>query len=60
MRLDLTLVSNENEADKVLRFGAVLEEFEVRDALEAVFSEKAMPTLDSTFTAQQQQIPIMA
>jgi hypothetical protein len=60
IHLDLTIASNETEADKYCRFGAVLEEFEVRDALEAVFSEKAMPTLDSTFVAQQQQIPAMA
>jgi hypothetical protein len=54
------VISNENDADIYCRFGAVLEEFEVRDALEAVFSEKAMPSLDSTFAAQQQQIQVTA
>lgn len=42
------------------RFGAVLEEFEVRDAMEAVLSEKDIPLMDTTFTLQHQQVSVMA
>ena len=34
-------------------FGAVLEEFEVRDAMEGVFAEKSMAPLEYSFAAQQ-------
>ena len=35
-------------------FGAVLEEFEVRDALDGIFMEKdGVPTLGHAFAAQQ-------
>jgi hypothetical protein len=41
------------------RFGAVLEEFELRDALEGVLAEKSMQTLDNMFISEQ-QVPVMA
>jgi hypothetical protein len=40
-------------ADEFSSFGAVLEEFEVRDALEGVFAEKSMQALDASFSTQQ-------
>jgi hypothetical protein len=60
MQLHYEIVETKTRLTNCLRFGAVLEEFELRDALEAVFSEKAMPTLDSTFAPQQHQISLMA
>ena len=39
-------------ADISFSFGAVLEEFEVQDALEGVFAEKAMSSIDNKFHAR--------
>ena len=46
-------LKSDTEADKLSSFGAVLEEFEVQDALEGVLAEKQVPAQEQHFSLPQ-------